>query len=770
MDIVKRLADSTHQDLPEKKEKQVNNVGDLFDDSTTYFKRDIAPKMKTEEYLQSSVGWVYGCVNAIADETALINLKLMQQRGGEVNEIFDHPIIDLIYRANDFMTKFDLMWLTFQYLELAGEAPWYISYRGGRPDQIILLRPDQIEVRKGTEGRIIDGYYYKIGQSKIPLETYEVVFLRYPDPDSPFRGKGTLQALARTFDIDQYSEQYNEKFFVNAARPDLVLSTEQKLMDKQLQDLEKKLTRKFKGVDNSHKTLILQGGLKASPLTLTQRDMDFIEQQRFSRDKILAIFKVPKSILGITEDVNRANAEAGDVVFAKRTIKPKMERIIEQLNEFLIPLFPGSDNLYLDFENPVPEDTIQKLAVVASGLEKGWLTINEARAMNGLESIGEEGDKIRIQSSYIEVGKDIFGLNLDDETKAVRLKQLKARTAGKRKKEALELKLQKALKQEIIKQLKRKLLKKAKKKQLEVTEEEKEMLAYQEKQLMIGEQFIPLLKSKVTRIFNAQRKRVLGKMPAKGLSLKKVSPDKFMLDPEEEAKAAEKALRGLMLSIIIEESTEAYQFIGIENSLDRTNDLVTRYLKDRIYQFAEEMTKETNRLLGDTLAEGIKNGEGIPDLRKRVSGLFEDMEKYRSERIARSEVIRASNFASETVYKESGVVSRKRWLTALDDRTCEWCGPMNGKIIGLDDSFFDKGDSFKGRDGGVLDLDYEDVDYPPLHVNCRCTIIPIVQRSLESAKEIERLKQENNEKEKQLKNLDEQLNSIINDQLGESNN
>ena len=59
------------------------------------------------------------------------------------------------------------------------------------------------------------------------------------------------------------------------------------------------------------------------------------------------------------------------------------------------------------------------------------------------------------------------------------------------------------------------------------------------------------------------------------------------------------------------------------------------------------------------------------------------MKSYRSERIARSEVIKATNWGTEEAYKESGVVDGKIWLTAFDERTCEFCASLDGKTTDL---------------------------------------------------------------------------------------
>jgi len=329
-----------------------------------------APVRKASEYLKSAKGWVYSCVNAIADEIAQIEIKLYRHSGAEVREVDDHDALNLLYKVNEFTTKFDFFSLVSQYLELTGEAPVYMAFSGkGKPEKMLLLKPDRFHVKCGTNGNVIDGYEYEIENGKkINLETREVIFLRFPDPDKTVRGLGTLQASARAVDVDDFSEEYNKKFFYNSATPDSVLETDQRLNEKQLSSLTKKFDSKYKGLDNSHKTLILQGGLKYKTMNLTQKDMDFMEQQKFSRDKILAIFRVPKSILGITEDVNRANAEASEYIFAKRTIKPKMERIIQQLNEFYLPLFAGTENMFFDFVSPILEDQATKRMNIESGL------------------------------------------------------------------------------------------------------------------------------------------------------------------------------------------------------------------------------------------------------------------------------------------------------------------------------------------------------------------------------------------------------------------
>jgi SPP1 gp7 family putative phage head morphogenesis protein len=228
----------------------------------------------------------------------------------------------------------------------------------------------------------------------------------------------------------------------------------------------------------------------------------------------------------------------------------------------------------------------------------------------------------------------------------------------------------------------------------------------------------------MTKIFRLQSKKVQSAM-SKKLAVSDIK--KWLLDPKEELKVAKKVFIPLAGVIIEDASADAFKLVGQDDKIDVDNPVAREFLETNTVKFSDVVTEETNRQLGKTLADGVKDGEGIPELKKRVSDLFVGIEDYRSERIARSEVIRATNWATEQAYIDSKVVDGKAWLTAQDERVCPWCGPMDGREIPLKENFFDEGDVITGSDGTGTIADYESIAHPPLHPNCRCTIIPIIK-------------------------------------------
>jgi len=754
MDIIKELSKEI---VIEEKQAE-----DLFASSSFLLTGEVPADRNTKEQLESSFGWVYACVGVIADEIAQITIRLFKTTKAGSEEVPLHPILDILSRANDFTTKFDLMWLTTNYLELTGEAPWFLVYENNRPSQIILLRPDRLKVIPGENvNQIIKGYKYDIGGGKeIDLAFNEVVFLRYPNPAKPFRGAGTLQAAALTFDIDTFSEQWNKKFYANSARPDSVLSTEQKLTRTQIESLEKRL-KKFKTITNAHKMMVLQKGLKYETMAISQKDMDFMKQQEFSRDKILGIFRVPKAVLGLVQDSNRSNTEAADSIFAKRTIKPKMTRIIQQLNEFLLPLFPGMEGHFLSFDDPVPENSEDATKAKESALKNGYATINEIRGRSDLESVGPEGDKIRIPNNLVPIDQtDVPEEKNVSQENLEYYRQMKARgRKGEEKKKIL-----KKVKDEMVKQIeenvvelmkgqivkpKKVIEKKDIKQDDNISPEERKKLDYQEKQLRIADKFEDSFLRKVQSVFREQRDSIIRK-----LSSKAIDPKDFKLNPDVEGKIFSNETKEIVLDIIQEESEEAFNFLEIEDQLDLNSSSVQNYTDVTTFRYGREVTKTTNKQVENVIALGVNKGESIPQITERVKGLFDQISKGRAVRITRSETIRAANFATQESYIQSDVVLAKEWLTSLDERVCQYCMPMNGRVVGLKDPYHKFNEKFQGVDGGVLRFNYTEIQYPPLHPNCRCTIIPVVSKSQLSS-EIKKLKKENEDYKEEEKKLNE---------------
>jgi HK97 family phage portal protein len=685
-------------------------------------------------------------VDAISNEMANIEFKLYKAGRGDVTEIEVHPILDLLSRANMHTTKYDLFYMSQTYLELAGESPWMLrrETKNGPPTEIYLLRPDLLTVKGSddpTKG-VIGGYTYKVYEEsgayhEEQLDVEDVLFLKYPDPIKPFRGRGTLQAVLRAFQMDTTAEEFNLMFFQNGASPSALLTVPKPLAKDSREKLEKMVKQKYTKTYNAHKTMIVEGEMKYTPLAMSQREMDYVQTMEKTRDKILAIFRVPRTVLGITDDVNRANAEATDLVFAKRTIKPKMEKLTEMLNEFLVPMFDNTGTLFLDYADPVPENVEQKLTLAKEGANAGILTPNEAREILGFDPI-EGGDELKQPVAPFggfgvtpppdeqvppEEGKRLIAKRKDKKinVNVERIRSSRKRNEKKRKAKQVEKITEGALTNAFAKiveaQIRQGMKSRKEKKnplfvgnQKEVSDQKYE---FQNKQLKVADEHELRTVRAMSHIFKSQKEMILKRIEETG----SIDADRIRLPEIKEAKRTHQQLEPIMHSVIKEQSREAFMLLGKafdefreKRFIDDRVGAVALYLRKRVFEMAKLITKESNEKLGAVLSQAVSDGLSIPKASKLVGEMFDNF-GYRSERIARTEIIRASNFATEEAFKESGVVEGKEWLATIDERTGELDAALDGAVAKL-------GNDFKA--GG------ESVPYPPLHPNCRCTLIPVI--------------------------------------------
>ena len=91
----------------------------------------------------------------------------------------------------------------------------------------------------------------------------------------------------------------------------------------------------------------------------------------------------------------------------------------------------------------------------------------------------------------------------------------------------------------------------------------------------------------------------------------------------------------------------------------------------------------------------MKDGVPQTDIRRITARKTVDLISRRADVIARTELAFAHNFGAFEAVRLAqsqggfgpGVTPKKRWFTAQDERVCPFCGPLNGQLIGMDETF-----------------------------------------------------------------------------------
>ena len=105
------------------------------------------------------------------------------------------------------------------------------------------------------------------------------------------------------------------------------------------------------------------------------------------------------------------------------------------------------------------------------------------------------------------------------------------------------------------------------------------------------------------------------------------------------------------------------------------------WLKVRNLEVLKGITQEMNKKIVLELGEGIDQGEGIPDLAKRLQ-VGVNFGENRAKMMASYETMYAVNHATALRYAQAGFTEEdEEWLSAIDEKTCDICRENHGKSI-----------------------------------------------------------------------------------------
>jgi HK97 family phage portal protein len=375
------------------------------------------------EALGANVGWCFTANTAIVDPCSAVELKLFRKKkDGDKEEVMPgdpgYEIIDLLKRPNMMHTGEQFRQLHFTYMNFVGESYIYmmkngkgfVPAKGQLPDALHTFPAHMVQFQVGHD---FTSSTVRFNGEEFPLFN----FIRdiNPDPANPYRGRSIIAAAAAILDTEYQMKEWNRRLFVNNARPSLIFNTNEPLSDEAYERWRQQFTEEKTGTDNAYKPLLIEGG-DAKPYMLSQQDLDFLESRRFSRDEILAMFRVNPYMLGSVENVNLATARAARIQHAEMNVEPRLRQFVEQINATLVNVYDSS--LELGFENPVPEDIEAKLQTAIAGVDK-WMTKDEVRDMYGEEPLpGGLGSQIIVLGKGAATLKDVVNGEVEPEDTA----------------------------------------------------------------------------------------------------------------------------------------------------------------------------------------------------------------------------------------------------------------------------------------------------------------------------------------------------------------
>ena len=633
-------------------------------------------------------GQVYACVDyrSRAFASASWHVYRKSPNGDKIiidndarNDLFEQP------NESQSWTEFAYQWCANDLLvgENYSKKAMFMNQVSGLWNMV----PYRVKVNVGrTPDDIISYTFGQNSANEITIKASEVMRQKTFNPLDPFHGLSRVRVASMTVDQNNFGKEWNAQLMQNSGRPDGMFNLEGTIGEEQRTAFKEEIRRKFSGKDNAGKPLVAGGKWTYTPLSMPSKDMEWIKTMKMTGGDICTVFQVPAMLIGDSDNKTYSNYGEARKHFSEDVAFYDLVRARNTMNMNLLTEDERRNGIYIDFDvSELPaykeseNDLVERLA------KRTWWTDNEKREAEGKEPV-EGGDELNKPKENIVVEgqqiedpkknpkKDPKKKNLPSfsclnmESKADKERYCK-QFDGER------IEFSKAVQPIVQKQLKRDM----------------NGILKTVKESGIPEEFEDQFKGYLEQ-HSEQWAAVLG-------NINKGVANQF-------SKRTFNSFKGLPRDM---------EFKGDEEEIEASESEINEYVQNVTGIKVSEINKTTLSKLQNIVAEGLANSWTIGEYEKAIELLYlKQMIPNRSEVIARTEVIAASNLGSQSMAKSSGLVLEKEWSDAGDRRVRATHLSMDGKRLPIDENWIINGKELAFPGDSSLGAKASDT------IQCRC--------------------------------------------------
>jgi len=631
-------------------------------------------------------------VSMIRETVSSIPLEMYQikNKEGDVEQIFDDPILDLIERPNKNQTQKEFWKLSIAYYLLGGETFWYLERErpGAIPTAMVNMRPDNVNILFSANNKEIIGYeFVQSNGQTISIAVEDVLHFKNIDPLNPVRGIGVVRPATQRIVTEKEASKHQANTFKNQGRPDIAVFTSADLTEEAIEDGRARWQKAFGEDKGSQVAFFGEQTKDLKVLNTNPKEMDFINTQGFLRDDILASLHIPKAMI-TSDDVNLANSKTARINYIKEACLPVLDTFIDIINnKFLNDLDQGR---FVTYESPVNEDR-ELLKTEAVDLKQaGIITVDEARGLLNYDNI-EGGDTLAPSQNPLALA-----------WKNVRIKKMARHVMRKRPVLVKKFKAVEAVRNLIEAE------KSVKRSRNSVFSTPELRMGYVKAYHKNIDSKAKLFKQTIDVYNRGFEKRIIEHIEKFG-----INPKSFF-DVTVEMVTAKGIFNPLMASMYAKIGQEtldnvASGFSSKASESFKTHEEMLQQLEHRAEFFINSMLNTDYEELSNILVDQMAEGSGVDAIARKIREYFDDMSVARAKTIARTETGRLVSQATNEAYNQSAFVTGKEWMTAGDDRVRDE-HVMNAGVIVDTNETFPSGEHYPGEQT----------------INCRCVLAPAV--------------------------------------------
>lgn len=331
---------------------------------------------------------VWAAIRCISEDLSSLPLLTYRRLPRGKSRAPAHPLFTLLHDApNPEQTAFEFWELAIGNMLVAGNSINFIELdQAGRPTELWPLRPDQIQVQRDDNGELV--YIWSPSSQESRLFPADRILHLKAFSRNGFWGLSPIDVAREAIGLGLATEEYGARFFSNDATPGGVLEHPGSLSKEALAHLRDTYEAHHTGLSQSHKTLILEEGMKWSQTTVTPENAQFLETRKFQVTEVARIFRVPPHKIADMDRATFSNIEEQNIDYVVSTIRPWARRIEARIN---IDLFSIEDPFFAEFliDGLLRGNVDTRFKAYSTGRQWGWLSADDVRELENMNPLPE---------------------------------------------------------------------------------------------------------------------------------------------------------------------------------------------------------------------------------------------------------------------------------------------------------------------------------------------------------------------------------------------
>jgi len=355
------------------------------------------------------VNAIFSAVSLISDTISTLPLDAYVRSDGE--RVAMRPRPTWVTKPDVDTTREAFYGAIIVSLLLDGNAFVRVYTQNGQIVNLNVLNPAKVTIKRNGLGRV----QFVVEGEKAPLTTDDIIFI--PDVVRPgsLRGISRVEALKDNFGLAMALENYAARFFGQGATTQGIIEFPGEMTYEQAQQLQQSFDARHKGWRYAHKTGILYNGAQYKATNVPNDQAQFLDSRRMAVEDVARAFNIPPNLMGLPGTTSYASVEQNNLAWVTHCIRPIVQKIENALS-VLLALSPNGQNAFLRFniDGLLRADINSRMTAYSTGLQAGFLTINDVRRLEDLQKINDpSAETVRVPLANVNI--EAANLTADDK-------------------------------------------------------------------------------------------------------------------------------------------------------------------------------------------------------------------------------------------------------------------------------------------------------------------------------------------------------------------